>query len=363
MSKDRLVSRVGLLSSVALLAAGSGTQAQEPNPQLSGFISETLEAGTNLGLEPGNDEFGWRSITTLGLGFLSETETQTFALDASVAGRSRIFGDDSDKSDDFKALPTVELFYGIEGTRTGFELDGYYRLDEVDEDTFAQEYLISGKVIRSLTPGLSVNARAGYRSDGAENDGELDTTESLFFDLGAEYEGKLWVLGAAAGVRVFEDVVRPSGEITALRETARGNVSGFIGLDTDRDADVSVVGGLATDYALNSTNVLSASLDQRIAVNQDGDDELRSTARLALKRDLTNRSSAEIGASFFLRNGLNDSDIDNLPGTSFDLGYNYALSERADLVMGYEYTYEEEETGPSTTSHIVSVGISIPFGL
>lgn len=362
MSESRLVSRVGLLSSVVLLATASGAQAQDPNPQLTGFISETLEAGTNLGFEPGNDEFGWRSITTIGLGFLTETETQTFALDAVVAGRSRIFGDDSDESDDFKALPTVELFYGIDGARNGLEVEGYYRLDEVDEDTYALEYLISGKAIHRLTPGLSVNARAGYRSDGAENDGAVDTTDSMFFDLGAEYEGKVWVLGAAAGVRVFEDVVRPLGEITAFRETARGNVSGFIGLDTDRDTDVSVVGGLATDYALNSTNVLSASLDQRIAVDQDGDDELRSTARIALARDLTNRSSAAVGASVFLRNGLGDSDVNNLPGTGFELEYNYALSERADLIMGYEYIYEEEETGPSTTSHVLSVGISIPFG-
>lgn len=365
MSEDRLVSRVGFLSLAAAIAASSAAWAQdeERNPQITGFISETLEGGSNLRYDPGNEDLGFRSITTLGVEFLAETGTQTFDLDAAVALRSRIWGDDVDEADDVRVLPNLNLFYSAEGARTAIEFDGYYRLDPVDEDTEALNYLVSGRLIRALSEGISVNALAGYRSDGSEDEGDVDTTESAFFELGADYEGNLWDFGGSAGIQVFEDVVRPAGGIYASRETRRGGIRGFLGLATSRDTEVSVVGSLDIDYEINSTNTFIAGVDQRIAVDQDGDDELLSTANLGLLHEINNRSDAEVGFSFGLRNGLDNSDINNLPVANFDLGYNYALTERADLNLGYRYRYEEEEIGPSTTSHIVSVGITVPFGL
>jgi len=352
---------VGLAAAALLTAVPAG--AQDGGRRLTGVVSQKLEAGSNLAFRPGEDDLGARSVTTLGLGFLTETRTQRFALDATITGRSKVIGDENDSSDDLRLLPEVELTYGIEGPRTGLELEAYYRLDAIDEDTEAQEYLVAAKVGRQLTRGLSVNTRLGYRVDGARNDGAVDETESYFLTVGTDYAGQLWQVGALAGVRVFEDEVRPSGEVYFSREMPRGEVSGVLGLSASRDADLAVVGELEVDYALNSTNRLNGGLDQSITVGDDGDDQLRTTARLSYVRDLTSRSSAEVGASFSLRNGLGDSNVDNLPGAGLNLGYSYALTERADLSLGYEYRFEEEVTGPSSESHLVSVGITLPFDL
>lgn len=154
-----------------------------------------------------------------------------------------------------------------------------------------QEYQIAGRVTHQLTKGLSVNARLGYRVDGAEDNGVLDKTESYFFTVGTDYAGRIWQVGTSVGVRVFEDDIRPSAQLSLAREMPRGNISGFVGLSASRDADLAVVGGLEIDYALNSTNRLNGSLDQSIAVSEDGDDQLRTTARLSYVRDLTSAAA------------------------------------------------------------------------
>ncbi|MSU91738.1 hypothetical protein GE300_19345 [Rhodobacteraceae bacterium 2CG4] len=364
MQKTCLVRRAGAVGLVVTAAATVPASAQdEGGRRLSGVVSQSVEAGSNLAFRPGESDLGARSVTTLGLGFLTETRTQSFALDATVIARSKVIGDEDSTADDLRVLPTVELTYGIEGPRTRLGLEGYYRLDAVDEDTEAQEYLVAGTISRQLTRGLSANARLGYRVDGAENDGVLDDTASYFFTLGTDYAGQLWQVGASAGVRIFEDEVRPTGEVHFSREMPRGEIGGFVGVSSSRDADLAVVGGLEVDYALNRTNRLNGSLDQSISVSDEGEDQLRTTARLAYVRDLTSRSSAQLGASVSLRNGLGDSGIDNLPGAGLDLGYSYELTERADLNLGYEYRFEEEAAGPSSQSHLISVGITLPFDL
>lgn len=351
------------LATAAMLATGPAGAQEDGGRRLTGVVSQRVEAGSNLAFRPGEDRLGARSVTTLGLGFLTETRTQSFALDATISARSKVIGDEDDTSDSLRVLPTVELTYGIEGPRTGLGLEAAYSLDAIDEDTEAQEYQIAGRVTHQLTKGLSVNARLGYRVDGAEDNGVLDKTESYFFTVGTDYAGRIWQVGTSVGVRVFEDDIRPSAQLSLAREMPRGNISGFVGLSASRDADLAVVGGLEIDYALNSTNRLNGSLDQSIAVSEDGDDQLRTTARLSYVRDLTSRSSAEVGASFSLRNGLGDSNVDNLPGAGLNVGYSYELTERADLNLGYEYRFEEEVSGPSSESHLVSVGITLPFDL
>lgn len=334
----------------------------EGGRRLTGVVSQSVVAGTNLGFSPGNEGLGARSQTAIDLGFLSETRTQSFAVDAGISVRTPVLGDDADESE-WRILPSIAVTYGIEGPRTALELQTTYRLTAVDEDTSSQAFELSGRLTRQMTPGLSVNTRLGFRVDGAENDGVVDTTESTFVLLGADYEAKRWQFGAEAGVRIFEDEIRPAGRISVARDLPDGSVSGFLGVSSSRNAELGLIGGLQVDYALNSTNRLNGSLSQSIAVSDEGEDQLRTRAELLYVRDLTNRSDAALGVSFSLRNELGDFGGDNLPGAGLTVGYNYELTERADLNLGYEYRFEEEATGPSSQSHLISVGITLPFDL
>ena len=103
------------LATAATLATGPAGAQEDGGRRLTGVVSQRVEAGSNLAFRPGEDRLGARSVTTLGLGFLTETRTQSFALDATISARSKVIGDEDDTSDSLRVLPTVELTYGIEG--------------------------------------------------------------------------------------------------------------------------------------------------------------------------------------------------------------------------------------------------------
>jgi len=428
----------------------------------NGFVSQTFEMGTNLARQQGNNNFGGRSLSTLGLGYLSETRTQTFVLDTEITGRGLSIENEVD--DFLLTLPSAEVLYSV-AHPTGFiELGAQFRETPIDilrpeakfdedgafvgddnfetvagigrrqlsggsaearfgedrpielgiklgvrqieyiddrntqDDTFRAEggaevlfriapqwtasiysnvtyfevedgvdtqrelYKFGSGLSYAVNPNLTLSGEIGYEFDETRKTTGETQSDGMYATLGADYETALWQFALSGGIRKVNDEVLPIGQLTAERTLAQGSVGGYLGLDASDDADNVVTGGASFLYELAPASTIQAGLDRALTIGGDGEDQVRTSALLEFEYRLNARSDGLVGINYSLLEGLGNSDPDE-SFTEFNLGYEYALTRRADLTVGYSYQIKDNPPGDTAESHLLSVGVVVPFGL
>lgn len=186
---------------------------------------------------------------------------------------------------------------------------------------------------KGVTAALGVTRDMPNGSLGLDFTSDVDTNEN----------------GRRSSLSVNRDMELPRGALSySLGVTGAGDV---IGTDPLVNVDYS--------YAL-PTMTVSLGLSQRVVTDADNEEQINTTLRAGLQREINNLSGFGVDLSFFDRNELGRDGID---GQRIEIGltYRYDLTRDWGLVSGYSYTYSTEDDEDSRDRNTIFVGLQRSF--
>ena len=142
-------------------------------------------------------------------------------------------------------------------------------------------------------------------------------------------------------------------------ETDSTALDADIGLSSNEETDVNVVGSVAFTYAQRRSE-LGVSLRQAATVDDDGDNVLNTFAGVTFVQGLTRRSSVSLGLNGGLRRNL-DEDDDRTERADFTAQYTQFLTPDWSWNAGYRGRYERDDDDDARTSNAVFVGVRRDF--
>ena len=380
------------LAGAALALAVNGASAQEGGQRLTGTLSQTFSADTNFALEDPSEDTSFRSVTTLGIGYLTETRTERFSLDSDISLRWLRDGDG--ETDLVASRPSVELSYGREASRSRFEVGAYYRevpisflraLEvEVGDDgeidvPDPEDFIGGGDQARygadvELTFGVDTPIEVTLRTavdmlDYTDvTDPDLNDTETVTLGASARFEISPVVDATLAltGVsRSEEDAVSTEIDTLTLRggiDYAASEVLSYSFGAYVTDEEETTTGGTTSDttYGVDvgmrmerPTNTFSGT----IGLATTGDDDTIVTARVSFDRELPQGASLTGGLSRSLTFGTGG---DDLAVTGATVSYVRPINSVSSTSLGLSYSLTEDlgGTDPDESRLTFSAGYS-----
>lgn len=389
------VRRRGAALAVALATAGPAFGQSEP--RVTGFVSLTAEADSNLRLEddpaPAVGLTGRAGATWSGLGPRGGPElTASFAARAFGGGGA----EDEDTTSDLESLaPDLNFGWSHAAARSRYSLGLFARITptafvELDEtslalrnrDALQTSFGASGtagfdlgtrdaaSVAASLSrtdyidagpaSGLNPSTRASLGLGWSR-----ELTERLSGSLDADLSG--YVAENAADTRSLTLAARAGG---GWQATSRLAFSGGVGPSVtwieeagSDSLDPGVSARLSVDWAPTSRDAAAFGFDQSVRPDVDGNVVNAARATASWRRQLNSRVEAGLSASAGLDLPLDGGGTGERIYATASPTLSYALSPAASLSLGYRLRYEDAETGDPATSHNVFLTLTRRFGL
>ena len=313
-----------LLAGGLVLAAGAAPAQQGGNPSLTGSVSQRFEADTNFDLDDPSPGTSYRSVSTLGVTYLTETRTESFRLSSDTSLRVI---DDETGTDTIFSLPSLDTRYSRQGARSSFSAGARFRETPVEFlRPFELEFDDEGGLILPGDPEdfTGTGARRTWGADAA-----------LTFGTGGPAE---------------------------IRVAARAAI-----VDYDADADVSQ--NPTETYTLSSSlnlrlspvTTASLSLSGERFTAEDAEETERETYRLraGLSYAVNPRLSYSAGIGAVRREEMTTGGTETETNAALDVGVNFVPDDTRRLSANIGL----EETGDDTVATAdVTLSLALPQG-
>lgn len=210
-----------------------------------------------------------------------------------------------------------------------------------------------------INPRLRARARLGYSQIDVNRDDGEDTVEGAVGSLVFFVDEPRGELSFGTNVSLDENGQRVTVFVGRSLETDSTELDGNIGLSTNEDTDVNVVGDINYAYALRRAQI-DLGFRQTAGVDNDGDNVLNSIGIANYSLNLTRTQSVAFGASAAVRRNL-DTDEEDRERFNLTASYSQAITPDWSWNVGYTARFEQRDDEDLRQGNSVFAGITRTF--
>lgn len=381
------MTRIRRLAALALAAATAGAPARALDWRIGGFVSQRIEADTNVDLDPNDSQAAYGSITDVGVSFRADTKTTTWFLAPGVRGSVYVgpggggdlndvqprfngsvthrapryqlngalsvvpeFGSQADFGDNSNTGNTLLTINGETGIVYSLDSDdrlsvnGFVTLREFTSSlsSFSPTTTWGSSVswARDLTPRTTGSVTTSFRNfDSQDADNQHGQTYEI--RLGATHQAtRRFSFDASGGVSLTD----------STRDLAGGG--------SENDRAIGFVGGISGTFAATQATRFSAGIEQTVDQTALGEIESRIGLTLGASHAINPRASIGMDARLGFQNPtFSGPSADNRRTLSVAPSFSYELNADWRASAGYILRAEDQDAG-TAVSNLVFLSIS-----
>ncbi|QHQ34079.1 hypothetical protein [Algicella marina] len=354
-TKLRPVLTISLLS-----LAGTAIPQSVPEPlrdggqRFAGVVTQAFEADSNFALDPDDDDPSLFATTTLGLGYFTDTRTQSFSVISDIELRGIKRSDDDAVA--LVTLPSLDIGYDRIGSASSFGIEaGFRETSLLARRTPEAGFTDSGFVVPGdLTPEEGSGRRQDYDAGVAFTFGEGGPIEGSF---ALDYDRTL-----------------------------------YIGANDDLNDVFAVAATGGLDFRINPviTGVLESGASYTEVDSAEGEERRAANFRAGIEYDVSERLMLTSGVGYIFDEQIRGDTTERLEGPLFDVGFELGfqrstlgaaaavvIPDEGSLVflggIGYEHEWrtggaaaefalESRETGDTVGTATVSISQDLGRG-